>query len=229
MQDSLLRALVDLRDRQVQKARIQFGNRLSAIEREADDDSDSGQRVVLERYLERFADLEDGLDKDIAEQVKGHPMYEQLSALKGIGPILSTKLLSMIDIELAPTVSSLWRFAGFGVVDGQREKRTKGEKAHYNGRLKTTCYLAGTSFLRSNSPYRAEYDRAKERYQGAHPDWTKLHIHHAAMGNMIKLFLSHLWEQWRLAEGLPVRPAYVLEHGGHTSKKLADWYGWPIS
>jgi hypothetical protein len=228
MSDPLLRALVDLRDRQIQKARIQFNNRLSALERDADSDPEGQQTQLVTRYLDLFAKIEASLDQDIALLCDGVPIVEQLVELRGISHILASKLVSMIDIERPPTVSALWRFAGFGVVDGQRERSTKGERRHYNVRLKTTCYLIAVSFLRCSSPYRAEYDRAKSGYQQRHADWTKRHVHHAAMGNMIKLFLAHLWETWRGLEGLSVRPPYCQDYQSHTAISSPADYGWPV-
>lgn len=227
--EPLLRALVDLRDRQIQKARIQFSHRLAALERGDDTDPGGQQTQVLTRYLDLFQGIEKMLDEDIAAQCDGVAIVEELIQLKGISHILAAKLASMIEPGRAPTVSSLWRFAGFGVVDGKRERSVKGERRHYNVRLKTACYLIATSFLRCNSPYRAEYDRAKAKYQERHPDWTKLHVHHAAMGNMIKLFLAHLWERWRRLEGLPIRQAYCAEYQGHTSLSDPGEYGWPVT
>lgn len=225
MSNDLLRTLVDTRT-QIQKTRIAFSNRLSAIERGADR-AEQPEQAKLEAVYARLVDLEALLDKDIAEEVKGIPIYERVSTVKGIGPMLAAKIIAMIDIAKCDTISSLWRFAGFGVVDGQREKLTKGEKAHYCRRLKTALYLIGSSFLKSNSPYRDIYDQAKEKYQQKHPDWTKLHIHHAAMGDMLKIFLSHLWETWRQMEGLPVTQPYILyPESGHSHKIDKKQFGW---
>ena len=225
MTDTMLRTLVDLRDRQIQKARIQFGNRLGAIERGADE-GDDRQRNVLERYHKRFEDIEAELDADIAEAVAEHPIYEQMVAVKGIGPGLAAKLIAMIDIERAPTISSLWRFAGYAVINGERERPTKGEKLHYNSRLKTTCYLVATAFLRANSPYRRVYDEAKAHYETNQPDWTKGHRHNAANRKMIKVFLSHLWLRWRQLEGLPVSNPYAHDIMKHGSLYTPEEFGW---
>lgn len=268
MTGTLLRALVDLRDRQIQKARIQFELRLSAIERQADLDPTGRQQAVLQRYFERFTALEKELDADISDLLDFYVISEHLSAVKGIGPTLSAKLISMIDIRRAETVSSLWRFAGYGmgeywqdgngkiiaptsgfkwvkgktgerervfsepepepdwVVVTVRDRSVAGWQRKYNARLKTACYLIGTSFLRSQSPYADEFYRARERYQQTHSEWTDGHRRYAAMGNMIKLFLAHLWERWRTLEGLPVRPPYCAEYGGHTSLSKPEDYGW---
>jgi len=228
MGDPLLRALVDLRDRQIQKARVQFELRLKALERGSDVDAGGVQAAVLQKYLDSFQSLEGELDRDIAELVKEHKFYSQLVSVKGVGPMLAAKLIALIDIEKAPTVSALWRYAGYSVgPDGRRERLVKGETRHYNSRLKSTLYLVGCSFLRSGSPYVRIYQEAKLSYKRRHPDWTKAHVHLAALGNMIKLFLAHLWERWRMLEGLPVRPAYILEQGGHTSVLEPEDFGWP--
>ena len=157
-----VRALVDLRDRTLQKSRVAFSNRISAVDSGADK---SGSKELFERWRTRFDELEKEADKDIAEMVKDIPIVQELTELKGIGPLLAAKLVSMIDIQKADTVSALWRFAGYAVIDGQREKPVKGERLHYNIRLKTTCYLVGVSFLRCGSPYRKVYDDAKAYYE----------------------------------------------------------------
>lgn len=226
MSDPLLRALVDLRDRQIQKARIQFSNRLSAIDRGQDDSGQSQQTAMVMRWLDVFQTLEGQLDKDIAKIVKTEAIFEEMSQLRGIGPLLAAKIIALVDIERAGTVSALWRYAGYGVKDGERERPVKGEMLHYNIRLKTALYLVGTSFLRCGSPYRAAYDNAKRRYEETRKDWTKAHIHQAAMRKMIKLFLSHLWQRWRTLENLPVREPYVHEKLEHTTVYRPEEFGW---
>ena len=226
MDEITLRALVDLRDRTLQKSRIAFNNRLSAIER-GDDQVSNGTVKLLERWFERFVMLEGELDDDIRNLIHGDELVEYMTEVKGVGEILSAKVISMIDIERADTVSALWRYAGYGVINGEREKPIKGEKLHYNKRLKSTCYLIGSSFLKSNSPYRQIYDNAKEYYEINRTDWTKLHRHNAAMRKMIKVWLSHLWEVWRKIEGLPVRNIYAEGKLGHNHYIKPRDYGWP--
>jgi hypothetical protein len=225
-QDTILRALVDTRDRQIQKARLQFGNRLDAITR-GDDQSSPEQTVIVQRWYKRFMDLEEELDKDIAAEVKQYDIYDYVTAVKGIGPMLAAKLVAMIDIHRGTHVSSLWKYAGLAVVDGKSERPTKGQKLGYNKRVRTTCFLIGESFLRSGSPYRAEYDKAREYYAANRPDWTDLHQHNAAMRKMVKLFLQHFWVTWRQLEGLSISKPYVNEKLGHEHYYGPESYGWP--
>lgn len=117
-------------------------------------------------------------------------------------------------IAVFTTVSKLWKFAG--LAPGQ--KKVKGEAISYNVRLKTVCCNSiGDCIIRANGSYRVIYDNTKARYEQTRPEWTKLHRHYAARRKMVKIFLSHFWEKWRLLEGLPIRAAYVHEVLGHTT------------
>ena len=93
----------------------------------------------------------------------------------------------------------------------------KGQKATYNRRLKTLMYIIGVSFLKSGSQFTRFYYEAKERYQKTHPEWTKAHVHLAAMRRMNKIFLCCLWHVWRESLGLPIRQPYAVEYLGHTT------------
>jgi len=226
-QDTLLRTLVDTRDRQIQKARIQFSNRLSALGDTGLDEGNAQQERIVKHYLEAFDALEKQLNEDIAEIVGYHPVFPLVSAIRGIGPGLAAKLIAMIDITRSPTVSALWRYAGQAVIDGAAEKPVKGQKLAYNKRLKTTCWLIAGSFLKSASPYRVIYDEARLLYDRTHPEWTKGHSHNAALRKMSKLFLSHLWAAWRELEGLPVTPPYIDRDGNDNHRYDAEYFGWP--
>lgn len=222
---SLLRALVDHRET-LQRERIKWSNRVNAVANGADEVNPQDM-ALAQKWAEIYVKLEHAADLEIGRVVKQHPMMEQLRAVRGVGPTLGAKLLAMIDISRSETASQLWRYCGYAVIDGQRERPTKGERLHYNARLKTTLYLVATSFLRGGSPYRRVYDSAKQYYQANRPDWTPMHIHNASMRKMIKVFLVHLWERWRALEGLDCRPLYVHEKLGHTTVFTPEEFGWP--
>jgi hypothetical protein len=62
----------------------------------------------------------------------------------GIGPVIASGLLANIDIEKAPTVGHIWRFAGLDPTS----KWQKGEKRPWNASLKRLCWLMGESFVK---------------------------------------------------------------------------------
>lgn len=222
---SLIRAMVDERAR-AQRARVQYTNRISAIER-GDDSADERTLDLLNKYAERHRTDEEEATKDIADMVQGVEIIERMTKVKGIGITLAATIASMIDISKDDHVSNLWRYAGYAVAeDGRRERPTKGEKLHYNVRLKTALYLAAVSMIRLGSPYRVVYDEAKAYYQANRPEWTKAHIHQASLRKMVKIFLQHLWLVWRTIEGLPVTQPYVQENLGHNHIYAPQQFGW---
>ena len=223
---STLRAAVDLREA-IQRQRIAFKNRQAAVER-GDDTVDPESEAVLVRYAEAFQEMEDNIDKDIRDLSKDYEIINHAACVKGMGRVFAAKLVSMIDITRCNTVSALWRYCGYAVIDGERERPHAGEKMHYNKRCKVTCYLIATSMMRSSSPYRRIYDNARTLYDHTHPDWTAWHKHSAAIRKMIKIFLSHLWNQWRTLEGLPTRLPYPIEYLGHTTMFEPVEFGWPV-
>ncbi len=221
-----IRPLIDTRDRAIQKSRIAFGNRLAALENEQDK-ADHDTFFLYEKWHQRFTDLEKELNEDIVSVAEDVPIVQQLCNIRGISYTLAAKLVSFIDISRAPTVSALWRYAGYAVFDGMRERKEKGKKLHYNTRLKCACYLVATSFLRtSGSPYRALYDKARDYYDKERPEWTKGHKHLASMRKMTKVFLAHLWIVWRTMEDLPTGQAYIIGRNGHSHTIEPMGFGW---
>lgn len=155
-----------------------------------------------------------------------HPVGAWIRSIKGMGPVTTSGLLAMIDIERAPTVGHIWAYAGY---DPNRQRK-KGEKLSFNPKLKTLCWKIGESFIKvSGIPdafygqvyrERKDLETAKNEAgayaeQAAHLLATKkyskdtdafklmsqgklakAHIHARARRYAVKLFLAHLHEVW---------------------------------
>lgn len=223
--DSTLKALVDTRYRTVQKTRIGFHNRIVAIE-DGRDKADPMTVDMLHKWESRFQEMEDELEQDIISIADDYPIIEHMIAVKGVSFLLAARVICHIDISRATTVSALWRYSGYGVTNGERDRPTKGQPLNYNKTLKTSVYNVGSSFLKAGGPYRAEYDAAREYYWANRPDWTKGHNHLASMRKMVKLWLSHLWDRWRRIEGLPTSEPYAHAKLAHEHIKTPAEYGW---
>lgn len=201
----------DMRQK-VQRHRIQMGNREAAS---AAGRSAMNPALAI-HFAGRFQDIEDELTALIKLTIEEHEMWPWLDQVKGIGPGLAAQLVAFVDIEKAPTISSLWKFAGQAVNNkGEADRRVKGQKLEYNAKLKRSCYLVEESFMRSSSPYRRIYDEAKEQYLRTRPDWTPKHIDMACKRKMVKVFLSHMWLVWRHVRGLPIGTPYAQGVLGH--------------
>ncbi len=128
----LLRPLVDGYG-SAQASRIQYGNRAHALESGVD--TDSFNRLALDialRYQERFAALEADFKHDISYVVTSIPVFEPLSQVAGIGPLLAAKIIAVFNIQKPQSPSAIWRFAGYGLSkywvtpDGRAQAPEKG-------------------------------------------------------------------------------------------------------
>jgi len=191
----------------------------------------------------RLVDLEDFADGTVARLIQNHPAYSWFSRVKGIGKENIGKVVGLTDIERAPTISSLWKFAGFSVEDGAAPKRRKGGgKLEYNSQLRSMCWRLGSSLLRAKGKFYDYYLKEKDKYYQKYenrgvkivpaaslpkdkegkryePDGmiSEGHVHNQAMRKMIKLFLACLWVVWREADVLPVTRPYAIDKLGHNS------------
>jgi len=189
----------------------------------------------------RIKELEEYVDGRIADLLKSHPAYLWFSRVKGIGRENVAKIVGLVDIRKAPTISALWKFAGYAPVDGHAMKRTRGEKLAYCAQLRTMCWRVGKSLMMAQGCFYDYYVSQKERYEGKFTnegrtimpaanlpkvDGKKVeteeaisegHVHQMAMRKMVKLFLACLWLVWREAEGLPVTKPYAIDKLGHDS------------
>lgn len=225
----------------IQKARVAAQVRETHLEK-------AGKSCELTKeILARAQTFEDWLNERIEDYVKAHPAYTWFSRVKGIGNLNIGKVLSLIDIERASTVSKLWRYAGIGVMDGKAERQQKGQKLHYNKTLKSMCWRLGKGLIRAKGSYYEFYREQKKAYEKRFLEEgreivsaTKLpknerglkaetdeffalgHLDLMAMRKMIKLFLSHLWLKWRQGEGLPITAPYAHAIKGHTDYRTPE-------
>ncbi|MCA9726034.1 MAG: hypothetical protein KC729_00015 [Candidatus Eisenbacteria bacterium] len=187
---------------------------------------------------DKMMEIEKDVVKYMADQAKMFSVWPWLSDIKGIGPRIGGMLLGLIDIRRANTPSALWRYAGLGTSPWCVECNTrlsdretvcpkcgtaaihkadrpiKGEKLRYNAKLKKTCFLVARQFIMAGTePYTGIYREKKAHYLGR--GMTAGNADLAARRVAVKIFLVHLWEEWRKAEGLPVRDPYVKTYLGH--------------
>jgi len=104
--------------------------------------------------------------------LRAGPVWAWLTSIRGLGEgSLAAQLLAQIDdIGRFDNISKLWRFAGYGVVDGKHETNVAGEKSHYNALLKSIIYLVGDQFIKQRTEgFREVYDAEKARQKTLHP------------------------------------------------------------
>lgn len=105
----------------------------------------AGQSDVLEREVGK------ALDYYSADQ----PLGRWARSIIGVGPVIAAGLLAHIDIEKAPTVGHIWRFAGLDPTVKWKPKT----KRPWNASLKRLCWIVGESFVKTSNHERAIYGR----------------------------------------------------------------------
>jgi hypothetical protein len=84
--------------------------------------------------------------------------YEQI----GIGPVIASGLAAHVDVAKADTVSAVWKFAGLAP---GFDRRVKGTKLPYNGRLKVLCFKIGESFVKVSGKEGATYGKLYSEFK----------------------------------------------------------------
>lgn len=195
--------------------------------------NESGEpNSVLTWVAEQSSTLEKQIARALDAYSASQPIGIWARSIVGIGPVISAGLMAHIDIEKAPTVGHIWRFAGLDPTS----KWGKGQKRPWNAGLKTLCWKIGESFVKvSNNPddkygkiyaerklyEQARNERGELAAQAADVLETKkigkttdaykaysvgklppAHIHARAKRYAVKLFLAHYHAE-----------AYRLHHG----------------
>lgn len=132
----------------LQELRMQSSNRAQKKTQSiALDDDDKAFLAKTGRGLES---LEKEALKEVSRLIKGHPVWEYLNAVRGVGPTMAGVIISEVDINRCNTVSQLWAYCGLAVgPDGKAIRRKKGEKLGYNPWLKSKVLkVLGDSFIK---------------------------------------------------------------------------------
>lgn len=129
----------------IQGNRIRSSNQIRAMESEP--------HAMLAWLFTQNKVVENNIKTALDVYTHNHPVGEWLHSVKGIGPVIAAGLLAHIDIDKAPTVGHIWRYAG---LDPTCEWG-KGQKRPWNARLKVLCWKAGESFVKTSNREGAVY------------------------------------------------------------------------
>ena len=136
------------------------------------------------------------LEKDIKKLLKVHFYNEtkKLSAIKGLSYILIAKLLAFIgDIDRLNKFSEFKAYAGIAPGKGKR----KGKDHKYSRNLQMVLIgkkqICDEFIMHRVEPYRATYDKYKERLTKERPDESKRHIDNMARRKIADKILRDIW------------------------------------
>lgn len=174
----------------------------------------TGQREVLAwQTVGTEQDIERALEAWVATQ----PAARWARTIPGIIPAMAAGLAAHIEIDAAPTVGKIWRFAGLDPT----VTWTQGEKRPWNPALKTVCLRIAHAFAQSAGEdgdfygklyrQRAAIEAAANHRRAEQHKLPLAHIGARARRWTVKLFLAHYHHvAWTLATGAPPVKPYVI-------------------
>jgi len=155
----------------------------------------------------------------LRKMVQDHPVWDWAERIKGVGLTSVGRLIGKTDITRLETVSAMWAHCGFGMYkDGTRQRKRKGEKIDYDPSLQSSCVVLAESLVKQKDTYYQYYLGQREINSELKAAWS----HNRSFRHMIKLFLSHFWQVWREAEGLPAPSPYAFAILKHPEGHLID-------
>lgn len=200
----------------IQEDRKRSGNQVRAL------DEAGEPHAVLAWFFAQNQTLEGQLKRALGAYAEGSVVGRWLLSLCGVGPVIAAGLLAHIDIEQAPTVGHIWRFAGLDPTVTWEPKT----KRPWNAGLRTLCWKVGESVVKQSGREQDIYGRfylERKAYEQQRNDAGALadqaaaklarykigktteayghyaaghlppaHIHARAKRWTVKLFLSHL-------------------------------------
>jgi len=107
-------------------------------------------RVVLEEY-QQLCRRRRALDAEIVERLTGHPDFERLQTVPGIGPILALFILAEAgDLRRFSHVRQFLKYCGFALCTEQsgQFRGTTHLSKRGNARLRYACWMAGAVAVR---------------------------------------------------------------------------------
>lgn len=168
-----------------------------------------------------------------------HSLWPHFDRIKGLGKYLCGAFIAAGgDISRPPTVSAFWKGMGLDVLpDGTVPRRIRGKK-NAERRVPALPFVTKigeqirTQLMRSVVKGKELYHKHKELYKVKYPARPLMFAHLHGRRIAQKILYACLWEQWRIAYGLPAPWPYafaILHHDSGGRFTIADFYDPPAS
>lgn len=199
---------------QMQRDRIRSGHQTRTL---AENQEPS---TLLAWLASQSETLEKQIKRALDRYSAASPLGEWARDVCGIGPVIASGLLCHINLDKAPTVGHIWRFAGLDPTS----KWEKGKKRPHNAALKRLCWLIGESFVKVKGNdadvYGKLYD-ARKLYEQAKNDQLEYAAQAAAV---LKTRPTHAQRATYAAGKLPDGHLHARAKRYAVKQFLADYH-----
>lgn len=105
---------------------------------------------LMSGVVEAMEKLERDAVKKLEKAVRLHPLYAWIERSSGVGEKQGARLLAAIgDPSTRATVSQLWAYCGYHVIDGQAPRRRAGKRANWSPTAKMRAFLIAESAMKA--------------------------------------------------------------------------------
>jgi hypothetical protein len=112
---------------------------------------------------------------ELKRQLRRHPLGPWVKRTIGVGEKQGARLLAALGdpywhplYDRPRTVSELWAYCGYHVIDGEAARRRRGERINWNPEAKMRAFLVAESCMKQRtSPYRSVYEEHRARHDAA--------------------------------------------------------------
>ncbi|AAN12665.1 transposase [Mycobacterium phage Omega] len=147
--------------------------------------------IQVRAHVEQLQEREKSMIKNLERSVKAHPLGDWITAQKGIGYKQAGRLLAktgdpywhsgfyetgekdkngdpvMVPYDRPRTVSELWAYCGYHVVNGAAPRHMKGVQGNWNDVARMRLWNITGACLKAQGHYADVYYAAKEQYANA--------------------------------------------------------------
>lgn len=116
--------------------------------------SSKAEFAMVQTFI-NFSEEEKFLEKQMADYLESFPIWTKfMKEIKGLGPLMGGVMISEFDIHKAKYVSSMWKYAGVGVINGEGQCRKANHLVDYEyinreGKLETKKGITFNPFLKT--------------------------------------------------------------------------------
>jgi hypothetical protein len=153
--------------------------------------------------MQEIQELLSSTEKAIRKIAEQYPIIRDFLSLEGIDFEPAIRLILLLKIEKASSVSGIWQYCGYGIRPGT-----------FNTEARELCILLTTQLTEPNAAYASAYEEALKLSDN---------VSQKARALITRTILAHLYEHWRQYLGR------LKKRDLPNDRPFADRhkYGWP--
>jgi len=184
------------------------------------DETPSQPSPVSSAWVQHMESALESLMAEMEEHIPSHPAYDFMMGVPGINRVMCCRVLGLIPMDTPEdfySFSQLRKFAGY--CPGH-DKKVKGQKSPFCGRLRKALYVVSENLMRSRTLTEGKAWAPNNFYPEIYAHWREEYARRHGIGSSGK--------GWLKSRGIfdeTIHPGYIehAEKNGKNGKKMPIW------